>query len=131
VSTTHDVTNGADPDPDSVDTISVRGGSYTIRNEPMTIGTKNRLYTTDEIRSRLGIRTYESGYNTPIRVVVTTVDRAVPWQDDDCHLSGYVQRATFDTSLRSYGEFRIPQAIMDRMGLSADETVRVDIRVLE
>jgi len=90
-----------------------------MEREPMTVGSRGRLYTTSDQREDLGISsTY--GYGTGVVVEVMTVDRSVEW-------GVFARSAVFEQSLGVYGEIRLPQAVRERLDVVVGDAVRVSV----
>jgi hypothetical protein len=94
-----------------------------IKNEPMTVCSKNRLYTTRRIRKRLNLLNVKYGRGTPVQVTLMDVDRSPEWGVE-------TQVANFNASLGYYGEVHIPQGAMDDLALAEDDTLRVNMQAL-
>ena len=90
-----------------------------LENQPMTLYSKNRLYTSKRQRERLGIDTDQHGRGVGVRVMITHVDRDTDW------VGGYIQSGMFETELRTYGAIGVPQSLVERFDLSKGDNVRV------
>ena len=95
-----------------------------LENQPMTLYSKNRLYTSKEQRRRLGIDTDQHGRGVGVRVMITHVDRDTDWE------GGYIQSGLFETELRTYGAIGVPQSLVERFDLSKGDNVRVQVEPL-
>jgi len=94
-----------------------------LRNQPMELRENNRLYTSTRQRKRLGIDDGEYGRNTDVMVTLCVVDRQTKWEHP------YVQETTYSTSLQYYGEIRVPQPIVDEMGIEQGDSIRTTLKL--
>ncbi len=95
----------------------------SVQNEPMTVASRGRLYTTEDIRQRLGCDDRQAGRGTRVAVKIDDVDRHGEWL--------HVNTAVFRATLATDGVIRIPAAVRDELNLSTGDDVRVSIRTNE
>ena len=94
-----------------------------IHEEPMTVKSRGRLYTTGDIRRRLGCDDDQAGRGTRVVVKIDNVDRREEWI--------HVETAVFPVTLATDGVIRIPADTRDELDLSTGDSVRVSIRTKE
>jgi hypothetical protein len=88
-----------------------------IRNEPATVSTKHRIYTTESQRARIGVGIDS---DEPLGVLVHVVDRAPEWGTHGAY-------AAFETTYGRDGQLRVPQSAVERLGLSVGDSVRLTV----
>jgi len=92
-----------------------------LENQPMELCSKNRIYTTTRQRERLGINDDEFGRGIKVHIQISDVKRNTEWG------GGYVQTASFDTELRTYGVIGVPQSLVETFDLDKGDNLRVNI----
>jgi len=98
-----------------------RVGSQKVRNEPMTVASRGRFYTTRDIRRRLGCDDENAGRGTEVLVKIDAVDRDVDW---GIHVDTVVFAATIVTD----GVIRVPVGVRETLSLVEGQNVRVSIK---
>lgn len=97
-----------------------RSQPTSVTEEPMTVASRGRLYTTRDIRRRLGCNDENAGRGTRVVVKIDNVDRSDDWI--------HVETAVFHATLVTDGVIRIPSDVRDELDLSTGDDVRVSIR---
>jgi len=97
-----------------------RSQPTSVTEEPMTVASRGRLYTTGDIRRRLGCNDENAGRGAAVTVKIDDVDRRDEWI--------HVETAVFPATLATDGVIRIPSEVRDELGLSTGDSVRVSIR---
>lgn len=95
------------------------GATGHIDDEPATVVSQGRLYTTRRQRESLGVDNGDAGRGEAVEVVISVVDRCGEWV--------HVDTAAFHATLVTDGAIRIPIEIRRELGLEYGDHVRLTI----
>lgn len=95
--------------------------SSHVKNEPMEVRSRGRLYVTSDIRRRLGCDTDDAGRDTDVLVKIDAVDRDVEW-------GIHVDTAVFAATIVTDGVIRVPAGVRETLSLTEGQNVRVSIK---